>query len=213
MPESFEQIEIFQQFNKLNFMKKTLFLAVLAFTAFTANSKEPNEVTSTAEAAVTTETGLNPMADSDETYNYERRFSTITEVGTIFAYNKAYFNVYQVIGMRVNPYFFIGQGVGIQVSNMNMYQFQTTVDLRAYVLDKKVTPMFTVQAGLNKVGNAPILSEAKQLNDTQFTTNIGAGILIKAREKASFTINGGYTLFTDFKNKESGGFIKIGYVF
>ena len=119
-------------------MKKTLFLAVLAFTAFTANSKEPNEVTSTAEAAVTTETGLNPMADSDETYNYERRFSTITEVGTIFAYNKAYFNVYQVIGMRVNPYFFIGQGVGIQVSNMNMYQFQTTVDLRAYVDRKSV---------------------------------------------------------------------------
>ncbi len=84
--------------------------------------------------------------------------------------------------------------------------------MRAYVLDKKVTPMFTVQAGLNKVSNSPV-DEKKKLNDTQFTMNAGTGILIKARENASFTINGGYTLFTDFKNNINGGFVKVGYVF
>lgn len=43
--------------------------------------------------------------------------------------------------------------------------------------------------------------------------NAGAGILIKAREKASFTINGGYSIFTDFDNNLQGGFVRIGYVF
>ncbi|HNE50683.1 MAG: hypothetical protein U0T31_09530 [Chitinophagales bacterium] len=193
-------------------MKKTLFLAVFAFITVVATAKEPSETTTTETETVTT-TALNPTANNDEAYYNERRFSAITEAGTVLVYHKAYFNIYQVVGVRVNPYFFIGQGVGIQVSNKNMYQFQATVDLRAYALDKRITPMFTVQAGLNKVGNAPIQSEAKQLNDTQFTTNVGAGILIKAKENASFTINGGYTLFTDFKNSANGGFVKIGYVF
>ena len=114
--------------------------------------------------------------------------------------------------MRVNPYFFIGQGVGLQVSNNHLYQVQTTADIRTYVLDRKVTPMFTVQVGVNKVGNAPE-NEKKKLNDTQLTMNAGAGILVKARENASFTINGGYTIFSDFKNNVQGGFVKVGYVF
>ena len=114
--------------------------------------------------------------------------------------------------MRVNPYFFIGQGFGLQVSNNKLLQIQATADVRAYVLDKKVTPMFTVQAGLNKVSNSPV-DEKQALNDSQFIMNAGTGILVKARENASFTINGGYTIFTDFTNSVHGGFVKIGYVF
>ena len=114
--------------------------------------------------------------------------------------------------MRVNPYFFIGQGFGLQVSNNKLLQIQATADVRAYVLDKKVTPMFTVQAGLNKVSNSPV-DEKQALNDSQFIMNAGTGILVKARENASFTINGGYTIFTYFTNSVHGGFVKIGYVF
>lgn len=192
-------------------MKKTLFIAAMALSGWMAHAGESTtEPTTEVTPATTTTTEVTEPTD-DGSY-YERRFSSITEAGSVIAYKKAYFNIYQAIGVRVNPYFFIGQGVGLQVSDKNMYQFQTTVDMRAYVLDRKVTPMFTVQAGLNKVGNAPY-DEKKKLNDTQFTMNAGTGILIKARENASFTINGGYTLFTDFKNNVNGGYVKIGYVF
>jgi hypothetical protein len=126
------------------------------------------------------------MAPEEEEYIYVRRFSSITEIGSVIAYGKPYFNIYQAVGVRVNPYFFIGQGVGLQVSNNHLYQVQTTADIRTYVLDR---------------------------NDTQLTMNAGAGILVKARENASFTINGGYTIFSDFKNNVQGGFVKVGYVF
>ncbi len=43
--------------------------------------------------------------------------------------------------------------------------------------------------------------------------NAGTGILIKAKPNASFTINGGYTLYSDFKQNIHGGFVKVGYVF
>lgn len=72
--------------------------------------------------------------------------------------------------------------------------------------------MFVVQAGINKVGNAPE-TETKQLKDLQLMLNAGTGILIKAKPNASFTINGGYTLYSDFKQNIHGGFVKVGYVF
>lgn len=189
--------------------KKTILLAATLFIGFASfandNSvKEPESTVTTTEATTTDGT--------DEEYYYERRFSAITEIGTVFAYGKPYFNVYQVVGVRVNPYFFVGQGVGLQVSNNKLLQLQATADFRAYVLDRKVTPMFTVQAGVNKVSNAPV-DEKRQLGDLQFTMNAGTGILVKARENASFTVNGGYTIFTDFKNNVHGGFVKVGYVF
>lgn len=191
-------------------MNKTILTAVALFIGF-ASFAQDDDFKTTAITAPTATTEAT-TAPTDEVYYYERRFSAITEIGTVFAYNRPYFNIYQVVGVRINPYFFIGQGVGLQVSNNKLLQIQTTADLRAYVLNKKVTPMFTLQAGLNKVSNAPI-EEKKKLNDLQFTMNAGTGILIKARENASFTINGGYTLFTDFKNSVHGGFVKVGYVF
>lgn len=219
MFESFEYIKQTQNVLiiklKIETMTKTLLLTAALFTGFASFAGE-NSLTTTNTAPETVATA--PVAteeatlNTDEEYVYERRFSAITEIGTTFAYHKPYFNVYQVVGVRVNPYFFIGQGVGLQVSNNKLLQLQATVDIRTYILDKKVTPMFTVQAGLNKVSNAPV-DEKKQLGDTQFTMNAGTGILIKAKENASFTINGGYTVFTDFKNSVHGGFVKIGYVF
>lgn len=189
-------------------MKKTILVAATLFFGIASYAQE-NGLTTTNTAPANKEEAT---ISTDDDYVYERRFSAITEIGSVIAYNKPYFNVYQAIGVRVNPYFFIGQGVGLQVSNNHYLQVQATADVRAYVLNKKVTPMFTVQAGLNKVSNAPV-DEKKRLGDMQFTMNAGTGILIKARENASFTINGGYTLFTDFKQNVHGGFVKIGYVF
>jgi hypothetical protein len=197
-------------------MKKTLLVTATLFIGLTSFAENNTETTTTVSTvniekeAAASATELN--TEAAEEYYYERRFSAITEMGTTFARTQPYFNIYQAIGVRVNPHFFIGQGFGLQVSNNKLLQIQATADMRAYALDKKVTPMFTVQAGLNKVSNSPV-DEKKKLNDTQFIMNAGTGILIKARENASFTINGGYTLFTDFKNKINGGFVKVGYVF
>lgn len=196
-------------------MKKTLLVAATLFfgiASFAENNTETTTVSTVNIGKEATASSTEPNTEAEEEYYYERRFSAITEIGTTFARTQPYFNIYQVIGVRVNPHFFIGQGFGLQVSNNKLLQIQATADMRAYVLDKKVTPMFTLQAGLNKVSNSPV-DEKKKLNDTQFTMNAGAGILIKARENASFTINGGYTIFTDFKNNVNGGFVKIGYVF
>jgi hypothetical protein len=192
-------------------MKKLILLAATVFIGFASYAEDTTAETPT-NNATTTETTEAATINNDEVYVYERRFSAITEIGTTFAQTQPYFNIYQVIGVRVNPYFFIGQGFGLQVSNNKLLQIQATADVRAYVLDKKVTPMFTVQAGLNKVSNSPV-DEKQALNDSQFIMNAGTGILVKARENASFTINGGYTIFTDFNNNVHGGFVKIGYVF
>ena len=189
-------------------MKKEFVVAVMALFSMTAFANG-NDV-SIEPSNITVEN--NSEATAEEYVEYDRRFSSITEVGTAFAGKQAYFNLYQAIGMRINPYFFIGQGVGIQVSNNRIYQMHTTADFRAYVLDKKVTPMFVVQAGINKVGNAPE-TETKQLKDLQLMLNAGTGILIKAKPNASFTIHGGYTLYSDFKQNIHGGFVKVGYVF
>lgn len=192
-------------------MKKLILLAATVFIGF-ASFAEDSTVETPTNIATTTETTEAATINNNEVYVYERRFSAITEIGITSAQTQPYFNIYQVIGVRVNPYFFIGQGFGLQVSNNKLLQIQATADLRAYVLDKKVTPMFTVQAGLNKVSNSPV-DEKQTLNDSQFIMNAGTGMLVKVRENASFTINGGYTIFTDFKKNAHGGFVKVGYVF
>lgn len=193
----------------------TLTALIFATTFALGNTTTENSINTT--TAITEHETVLPPAE-EETENYDeavatRRFSSITEIGSTVAYGKPYFNIYQAFGMRVNPYFFIGQGVGLQVSNNNLLQLQATIDMRAYVLNEKVTPMFTVQTGINKVSYAPVIENKKPLNDLQFVMNAGTGILIKAREKASFTINGGYTIFTDFDNNVHGGFVRVGYVF
>jgi hypothetical protein len=198
-------------------MRKTFVLAVslcFGLASFAENNIENSSTAATTEinqheANVTT---LEPEGENLEVSGVERRFSAITEVGSVIRTDKAYFSIYQVLGMRINPYVFIGQGLGVQVSKNKNYQLQATVDLRTYVLDKKVTPMFTVQAGLNKT-NEYASNEARKLNDIQFLLNAGTGILVKAKENASFTINGGYSLYTDFNKNMHAGFVKVGYVF
>ncbi|MCB0506916.1 MAG: hypothetical protein R2739_03980 [Chitinophagales bacterium] len=201
-------------------MKRTVFVALalcLGFTSFAANDNASVSATTNSEnqkevSAISENADVEASSFGEDEYVTVRRFSAITEIGTSVNAGKPYFNIYQVVGMRVNPYFFIGQGAGIQVHNKKDYQIQALVDMRAYVLDKKVTPMFGLQMGINR--STQLSSpESKNLNDIQFALNAGSGILIKARENASFTINGGYNLIMDKDNKQHGGFVKIGYVF
>ena len=135
-------------------------------------------------------------------------------MGASFMYNKRFVNIYQAVGARINPYLFIGGGVGVQVKNSSTYQFQLLADVRVNAIDKRVSPIFFTQFGLNKVGPETLYTEnQKYLNNTQFNLNLGTGILVKALPNAAFTINGGYSLFTDFNKSINGGFVKIGYVF
>ncbi len=197
-------------------MRKTILLATSFLLGASLYATDNLENTTSVEAISTqTEETLDVTStelDDAEEITPVRRFSSITEVGSVIRKDKSYFSLYQVLGMRINPHVFIGQGLGVQVSKNKVYQLQATLDLRTYVLDKKVTPMFTVQAGINK-SNELMDSESKKLNDIQFLLNAGTGILVKAKDNASFTINGGYALYTDFAKNKHAGFVKVGYVF
>lgn len=149
-------------------MKKLLITTVALFLGITIYAE--NNIAENPSAITTTsiETALPPAEEEDiveEDFTEVRRFSSITEIGSAFVYDKAYFNIYQAFGMRVNPYFFIGQGLGLQVSNNSLLQLQATLDARAYILDKKVTPMLTMQIGMNKVSYAPVFENKATLKD------------------------------------------------
>lgn len=188
-------------------MKKTVLTLSGIIMAMSLFANEPEDVNHIPQESTATE-----ATEATEEYYYERRFSSITELGTSINYSKPYFSVYQAVGINVNHHFFVGQGIGLQVADNRLLQLQATADFRAYVLDRNVTPMFVVQAGLNKVSKAPE-NEIKQLNDMQFMLNAGTGVLWQAKPNAAFTLNGGYTLCTDFKASMHGGFVKVGYVF
>jgi len=115
-------------------MKKLLITTVALFLGITIYAE--NNIAENPSAITTTsiETALPPAEEEDiveEDFTEVRRFSSITEIGSAFVYDKAYFNIYQAFGMRVNPYFFIGQGLGLQVSNNSLLQLQATLDARA----------------------------------------------------------------------------------
>ncbi len=154
------------------------------------------------------------FGNDESTTHWESGVSAITEIGASFMYDKRFVNIYQAVGARINPYLFIGGGVGVQVKNSSTYQFQLLADIRVNAIDKRVTPIFFTQFGLNKVGPETLYNEKqKSLGSTQFNLNLGTGILVKALPNAAFTINGGYSLFTDFNKNINGAFVKVGYVF
>ena len=203
---------------------KKLLLTIGLFTGIAAYASDINAVentTNTNEKIITSTTVETKVGDepssfgNDETTtHWESGISSITEMGASFMYNKRFVNIYQAVGARINPYLFIGGGVGVQVKNSSTYQFQLLADVRVNAIDKRVSPIFFTQFGLNKVGPETLYTEnQKYLNNTQFNLNLGTGILVKALPNAAFTINGGYSLFTDFNKSINGGFVKIGYVF
>lgn len=198
--------------------KKSILIAATIFASFTTYAND-NLTKETGTATTTTVATENPAPSSfgeqSEDNSYEvRKISSITEVGTTFLYDKAFFNVYQAVGANINPYLFIGGGIGVQVRANQQYQFQLLADVRAKVLDKRVTPIFMMQIGYNRAGSETIYNKENQsLKAEQLNLNLGTGILVKATDNASFTLNGGYSLFSDFNKNMNGAFVKIGYVF
>ena len=97
-------------------MQKSILIAATIFASIASyandNLTTENAVTTTTETAATTTTTEaiaateNPaptsFGEQDDNYYYERRISAITEVGTTFLYDKAFFNMYQAVGARVN---------------------------------------------------------------------------------------------------------------
>jgi len=201
-----------------------LFAGIASYAADT-NTLEANNATgktetttavTTANAAATEAVGDEPSSfgDEEKQTHWQSGFSSITEIGASFMYDKRFVNIYQALGKRVNPYLFIGGGLGVQVKNSSTYQFQLLADIRVNPLNKRVTPIFFTQFGLNKVGPETLYNkEQKYLGSTQFNLNLGTGILVKALPNAAFTLNGGYSLFTDFNKNINGAFVKVGYVF
>lgn len=162
---------------------------------------------------------LNVVNDNSPAINEndyaERKISAITETGMNYIYGKPFFSIYQAVGAKLNPYVFIGEGVGIQIRNTNQWQFQLLTDLRVHALNKWITPTFTIQAGLNKTGKAALTNEKsqKQLGENSMALNLGTGVLFRVKENASFSLTGGYNLNTDFKTNFNGGFVKFAYQF
>jgi hypothetical protein len=225
--ESFELIIIKTNFKliKIIIMKKLLltFGLFAGFAAF-ANDNNALTATNTSTANVTSATTIastetagdeaSSFGENEEEIYWESGFSSVTEVGASFIYNQRFANFYQAVGGRINPYLFIGGGVGVQVKSAGNYQFQLLTDIRVNPLNKRVTPIFFTQFGLNKVGPETLYNkEQKYLGNNQFNLNLGTGILVKALPNAAFTLNGGYSLFTDFGKSMHGAFVKIGYVF
>lgn len=188
---------------------KKLLTAVIILVGLSANAQDStlNNINKTAN------TTFNAL-DNNEVYA-ERKISTITEAGVTYTYGKPLFSVYQAVGAKLNPYIFIGEGVGIQINNTNQWQMQILTDLRIHALNKWVTPTFTLQAGLNKVGKSSLSNEksTKTLKDNSMNINAGAGVLFRVKENVSFSLTGGYSLFSDFNNSFNGGFAKFAYVF
>ena len=198
-------------------MNKSILIAATIFASVAAYAND-NAAVETTTPATTVEATENPEASSfgnqSENDVYQRRISSITEVGTTFLYDKAFFTIYQALGANVNPYLFVGGGIGLQVRANQQYQFQLLGDVRAKVLDKRVTPIFMMQVGYNRTGSETLYNkENKALKPEQLNLNLGTGILVKATDNASFTLNGGYSLFSDFTKNMHGAFVKIGYVF
>ncbi len=200
-------------------MKKQLMIIATSLMVSGAVYGADNMASASKNEQQVEETLAEPSAFGEQTEeepeeNQGAQFSAITEVGAAYIYNQPFFNVYQAVGVKFNPYVFLGGGVGVQVGQNRAYQFQLLSDLRVNALNKKVSPVFLIQLGYNKLGPETITNKDKvALKDMHMNLNLGTGIYIKAAEKASFTLNGGYTLFTDFNKNMHGGFVKIGYVF
>lgn len=191
-----------------------LFSAIATYAA-DINSTEKTTI-ATENVSTVAETSIEPSSfgSTENETNWEPGFSTITELGASFMYNQRFVNIYQAVGGRINPYLFIGAGVGVQVKNPGNYQFQLLADIRVNPIDKVVSPVFFTQFGLNKVGPETLYNkEQKYLGNNQFNLNLGTGIIVRALPNAAFTLNGGYSLFTDFNKNINGAFVKVGYIF
>ena len=192
-------------------MKKRILivLTVLSTMGLSAQSGTDGDTNTFAKETVTNESTYDDWRIDG---NFRRGFSSITEAGMAFTYGQPFFTVQETWGVRVNPYFLIGQGTAVNLAKNQWLDISATVETRTNFLKKNISPQFTLGMGVNKTNQ--LSHEGRQiLNDRQFVLNTGLGLEFRISPYAGITLNGGYKLLTDFKQNVHGGFVKIGYVF
>jgi hypothetical protein len=189
-------------------MKKTLLPVLIVLSTMGAFAQSGTDGdTSTFAKTVTNETN-----DWRIDGNFRRGFSSITEAGTTFSYGQPFFTIQETWGVRVNPYFFIGQGTAVNLAKNKWLDVAATVETRTNFTKTNVSPQFTLGLGINKT-NQLSTKENQILNDRQFVLTTGLGLEFRISPIAGITVNGGYKLLTDFDNHVHGGFVRVGYVF
>ncbi len=190
-------------------MKKILLIALTVLSTMGFAQSGTDGDANTSANTVTDETTTDDWRIDG---NFRRGFSSITEVGTSYVFGQPFFTVQETWGVRVNPYFFIGQGTAVNLAKNKWLDFAATVETRTNFTKTNVSPQFNLGFGLNKTNQ--LSNEGKQiLNDRQFVLTAGLGLEFRISPIAGITVNGGYKLLTDFDQNVHGGFVRVGYVF
>lgn len=155
--------------------------------------------------------------DFDENHlidgKFRKGFSSVTEAGVIHIGDKTFFTISETWGVRVNPYFFVGQGMHLNINNADRIDLSATVDMRTNFLKKDVSPFFSLGLGINKSRIPIMTNEDVMMSGNKFVLNVGTGVEFRISPKAGLLLNGGYKLLTNKNIQQHGGFVKVGYVF
>lgn len=152
--------------------------------------------------------------DGENSANYStKRFASYTEIGTAHYLGHNFFTASETWGIKINPYVFVGQGMHLNISSNRWMDISATADVKVTVLDKKISPIFSVGFGLNKSNQTKYYDEGYNLNSTQFICNVATGIKVAVKENKAVLLNGGYRLLADSENQIHGGFVKVGFTF
>lgn len=193
---------------------------MLASWTIIANANENNNNNNVSSNLTNEQTLVATQQEEEESYDntektekFRRGFSSITEVGAIHIGSNTFFTISETWGVRVNPYFFVGQGMHASFTNNKMVDLSATVDVRTNFIKRNISPFLMFGLGINRT-NMPIITNEDVLKSgNRFLLNAGAGLEFRITEKAGITLNGGYKLIADKNKPNHGGFVKVGYIF
>ncbi len=158
-------------------------------------------------------TAVKPKATEPVDY-YKKGFVSITELGVAFAGRTAVFSFNEVLGGRVSRHFGIGLGLGTEYGKGGFISFPITLDMRAYFLNKRVSPFINIAPGyqLNTVTSAFVAGISHN-----FVSNTGLGVEFKIIKQVGVSLNGGYRLTVTPVSGSvflgHGGYVRFGVVY
>jgi opacity protein-like surface antigen len=198
---------------------KQVFLSMLVSLSILMNANGNNNTllstnTSNAEISIAVDEEQEDYIDSELVQGkFRRGFSSITELGATHIAGKTFFSISETWGIRINPYVFVGQGMHLNVSNNQCTDLSATIDVRANLLKRNVSPQLLLGMGINKSSRSIKTNDDVLLSANKFVLNLGAGVEFRISPRAGITLNGGYKLLANQTEKNHGGFVKVGYVF
>lgn len=145
---------------------------------------------------------------------YKKGFVSITELGVAFSGRTAVFSFNEVLGGRVSRHFGIGLGLGTEYGKGGFISFPITLDMRAYFLNKRVSPFINIAPGyqLNTV-----TSDFVSGISHNFVSNTGLGVEFKIIKQVGVSLNGGYRLTVSPVSGSvflgHGGYVRFGVVY